>query len=128
MSAGKTLDTERVVSNLLETYLTPDWSEKRAEITAHEFVRLRRKGVEGQEIVGHPEASSWYKVMFTTSDTAVVQELETKWDGPTRFHVGPVPLTKWDATFVEWIDEDHARYQDARSCWAEGMRMYGADV
>jgi hypothetical protein len=125
MSAGKTIDTERLVSNLLETYLAPpDWTEKRTEIRSHKFVSLRRDGVNDRN---EPLCTTWYKVLFTTSDTVVVQQAELT-GGETRFQVEGIPLAEWDARVEEWIDEDHDRYEDVRSAWAEGMGMYGADV
>jgi hypothetical protein len=123
MSAGKTIDTERLVSNLLETYVqTPDWSAKRTEIRSHKFVSLRRSGT-----IWYPLCTIWYKVLFTTSDTVVVQQVELT-GGETRFQVEGIPLAEWDARVEEWIDEDNVRYEDVRSAWAEGMGMYGADV
>ena len=116
---SKQLDQERLVSSILETYVqTPDYSEKRAEIESHTFVTMKLPG----DRVPH-----WYKVLFTTSDTAVVQEVLMTWD-QTRFVVTPIPLSEWDTKFVEWIDEDHQRFWEVDESWQQGARQYGANV
>ena len=106
-----------VVSNLLRDYVTPrDFTQKREEIEAHKLVRIDVKG-------GTRNKGDWCKILFTTSDTAIVQEIELTW-GHTRFQVFKVHLSEWDAKFVEWLDDDWA----VRDCNEEGMRMYGARV
>ena len=80
----------------------------------------------------HPETGkkfrpTWQKILFTTSDCVVVQEVEMTWN-VTRFKVRKIPVEEWDDMFVEWIDADHNRFYDARQCWVDGARMYGAEV
>ena len=108
-------DQERVVSNLLLEYVTsPDYSEKRDKIDAHEFVHLKvNGGIRG----------TWCVILFTTSDTAIVQQIELTC-GHTRFRVFKVHLSDWDLKFVEWLDDNLV----VRDCYEKGMRMYGARV
>ena len=113
--SNKQFSVNAVVSSLLLEYVVqPDYSEKREEIEAHELVRIKVKG---------KTRGNWCKILFTTSDTAIVQELELT-HGFTRFQVFKVNLSEWDAKFVEWLDDDWA----VRDCNEEGMRMYGARV
>ena len=100
--------------------ITPDYSKLIAEINQHEF------------IITKPEPESqwlpkWCKILFTTSDTCVVQECELTFT-ENRFKTWGIPLGEWERFFFGWIDEDHNRYGDAQMCWDDGMRQYGADV
>ena len=113
-----------VVSSLLRDYVVqPDYSEKREEIEAHEFVRLRQEGLNPR--TGKEFLPTWHKVLFTTSDCVIVQEVELTWS-LTRFKVRKIPMEDWNKTFVEWIDADHERFWEVEDCWDKGMRQYGA--
>ena len=115
-----------VISSLLRDYaVQPDYSELREQLEGHEYVYLRTSGVHPD--TGKPFLPTWSKILFTTTDTVVVQEVELTW-GHTRFQVKGIPLTSWEDEFVEWINEDHHRYSDCVECWEEGMGMYGAEV
>ena len=120
-------DQERLVSNLLLEYVNPpDYSELLYEIESYEFVILRCSlGLHPD--TGKPFLPSWHKVLFTTSNCVIVQECEMTWNR-TRFKVRKIDLDEWSDYFVEWMGTDHDRFSDARGCWEDGARMYGADV
>ena len=115
--SNKQFCVNAVVSSLLHEYVVqPDYTQKREEIEAHEFVCLDVKG-------GIRNKGDWCKILFTTSDTAIVQEIELT-HGHTRFQVFKVHLSEWDTKFVEWLDNDWI----VQDCSQRGMRMYGARV
>ena len=104
-----------VISSLLRDYaIQPDYSELREQLEGHEYVSLKVKG---------GTRGDWCKILFTTSDTAVVQEVELTC-GHTRFQVFKVDLSEWDTKFVEWLDNDWI----VRDCGERGMRMYEAQI
>lgn len=104
-----------VIAEVLKDYVVqPDYSEKLEEIQGHEFVSLKVKG---------GTRGDWCKILFTTTDTAVVQEVELTW-GHTRFQVFKVELKDWDTLFEGWLDDDLV----VLDCYENGMRMYGARV
>ena len=113
---------ETLVAKLLKTYVVqPDHSAKLEEIASHEFVLLHQDGI-------HPETGkkfrpTWHKILFTTSDCVVVQEV---WMSAyiTRFKVRKIHVEEWDDVFVEWTNKK----EGLRQCWNDGARMYGARV
>ena len=111
-----------LVAQVLSSYVqTPDYSELREDIEKHAYARLRLK-TDACDKDGY-----WYKILFTTSDCAVVQDVLLTWRD-TRFAVHKVPLADWTDVFVEWMDEDHNRYDDCHYEYQRGMRSWGADV
>jgi hypothetical protein len=109
-----------VVSKLLTDYvIQKDYSELMEDINenhADDFVRLKT-----------PYGPILYKVMFTTSDTIIVQELEMSLD--TRFEVLKIHASEWDDRFDSWLTPDDENYEWlGRSSWEDGFRMYGATV
>ena len=101
---------------IVET-ITPDHSKLIYEISKHEFI-ITKPEPESQWL------PSWYKILFTTSDTCVVQQCELT-AGETRFVTFGIPLSAWEKFFFGWIGED---LWDAQMCWDHGMRQYGANV
>ena len=117
---------EKVVAELFNSYVhQPDYSIKREEIESHPFVLLKHDEI--NPATGQRYLSVWNKVLFTTSDCAVCQEVLITWN-VTRFRVRKIELSDWDNMFVEWIDENHDRYLDVYRSWDEGYNMYGANV
>ena len=117
--SGKDFSVNAVVSSLLRDYLAvPDYSAKKAEVEAHQFVTLK---------LCAEECGRWFRIQFVTSDTAVVQSILMRFD-ETRFCVKQIPLAEWDSKFVEWIDADHHRFYDVEDSWFAGLQEYGADV
>ena len=115
-----------MVAKVLKDYVQqPDYSEKRAEIANHEFASLKRRLPRtSTQIANHDyDGSVWCKILFTTSDAVIVQEVEMTC-GNTRFQVYKIEISEWDGTFVEWLDDDWV----VRDCWEKGARMYGATV
>ena len=119
------LTFEKCLAKEIVELLQPDYSEKIAEIEAHEtkFVVL----LLGSATSGETGPTKWYRVLFTASDCVVVQEIELT-AGYTRFKIKKIQFSDWDEKFVEWIGTDHDRFCDAASCWNDGMQMYGANV
>lgn len=99
---------------IVET-MTADYSKLIAKIRKHEFfiaaLNSRQQG-------------HWYKIMFVTTDTCVVQKVELMW-GATRFEVTGIPLSEWESSFEEWIDPGHKEYVAFQECWESGFRMFG---
>ena len=114
------MDQLNCLAKIIVETIAPDYSKLIAEISRHEFIESKPE----------PESrwtESWCKILFTTSDTCVVQECELT-AGETRFKTWGIPLSEWDRFFFGWIDEDHSRFWDVKCCWTNGMRQYGATV
>jgi hypothetical protein len=106
-----------MVAKVLKDYVQqPDYSEKRAEIANHEFASLKVHTANDKW-----NGSVWCKILFTTSDAVIVQEVEMTCN-KTRFQVYKIEYPEWDEKFVEWLDDDWV----VRDCWQKGARMYGA--
>ena len=116
------MSVENLVANLIVEKLQPDFTALRDEIAKHKFVHMKLNLDEAFD------APTWAKVLFTTSESAIVQEVELTFD-QTRFVTFNVAFgAEWDKCFVNWIDEDHSRFRDVLDCWERGMGMYGANV
>ena len=103
----------------------PNYDALREQLESHDYVKLFDKQVYRDDC--SDAFSSWYKILFTTSDCVVVQAVLLEVTH-TRFAVYKVPLSKWGDAIDEWINEDHNRYADCHDSYQNGMRMYGADV
>ena len=117
------------MAKLLETYVVqPDHSAKLEEIASHEFVKLQQDAIRPG---GEKWLPTWQKILFTTSDCVVVQEVQMTWN-VTRFKVRKIHVEEWDDVFVEWTDKNQETFYDGefwiRECWNDGARMYGARV
>ncbi len=118
--------------------LEPDYTEKREEIESHKYVSLKLDlGIIDPVTGNESEDADWGKVLFTTSDSAIVQAVELEY-GSTRFKVYKIALgEEWDMKFVEWIDEDwegtnrdgyDTSYSVVHECWQEGAKMYFEEI
>ena len=94
---------EALVGNIVQSFthvVLPDHRDLRTKIESHEFVLLKKQ----LKIESH-----WVKVLFTTAEYAVCQEVEmtcTDEGTGTRFQVRKIDLSEWDSYFVEWIDNN----------------------
>jgi hypothetical protein len=121
-------DINAVVGTLIKEYVAePDYTELREEIAKHadDFVvwDWKPKGEPRKGLLNRE-----YKVIATTKDCVVLQELQMTWN-KTRFQVHVVELKLWGEYFVEWLTPEDEKYQFLGvSCWEDGARMYGARV
>ena len=116
-------DINAVVAYLVKDYVKPpDYSQLMEEVNAHrpdDFVMLHQEpALPG--LLPIP-----YKVLFTTSDTIIVQPLDIEW-GDTRFQVRKIDANEWSDKFVEWVTTEDKNWELLRSKWDEGCEMYGA--
>ena len=102
---------------IVET-IAPDFTELIAEIRTHEFIEAKPFNL-GKESVG----TDLYKILFTTTDTCVVQRCEMIWN-QTRFETIGIALADWDQFFGSWVDEGDFMWDVANDCWEAGMTMY----
>ena len=113
-----------IIAKTLESYVqVPDYSDLRDEIENHTFVQLKRQLTPDARGIWHLQR---YKILFVTSDTVIVEETELTC-GCSRFQVRKIDLSEWDQWFDEYIDEGEG-FVVQEMCWADGMRMYGAEV
>ena len=126
------MSVENLVANLIVEKLQPDFTALRDEIATHQFVHMKLN------LDMDIDAPTWAKVLFTTSESAIVQEVELTFD-QTRFKTYNIAFgTEWTNKFVNWIDPDPSPDNDYPSpdndypivldCWERGMGMYGANV
>ncbi len=122
-------DIATCVSKLIKETVFPEYKELRAEIAKHPFLSMRLNlGMFNPETGDELNAGVWSKVLFALSDCAIVQEVLLTWN-VTRFKIYKISFgDEWDSKFVEFIDEDHDRYDDIHESWEEGMREYGAGI
>jgi hypothetical protein len=114
------MSVENLVAKIIVEKLQPDFTALREEIAKHQFVRMK----DDLDCTG----SSWNKVLFTTSESAIVQEVELTFN-QTRFRTHNVAFgAEWKNKFVNWIDADNECYIIVLDCWERGMAMYGANV
>ena len=112
------MSVENIVANLIVEKLQPDFTALREEIATHKFMYMRLNL--DTAIV----APKFAKVLFTTSESAVVQEVELTC-GRTRFMTYNIAFgEEWEKKFVNWIDPDNDSYEVISDCWQCGMRMY----
>ena len=109
-------DQLNCLAKIIVETIKPDYSKLVAEIRKHEFLVTK----------SDPDSQwtpRWHKILFVTSDTCVVQEVEKTWN-LTRFKTFGIHLSEWERFFGGWIDADHDRYFDCKMCWADGYEMY----
>ena len=118
-----------VVSKLVKDYMQqPDYSAIRDEIDAHtEGFCLIRQTLEDPVAGVCRPLGKLAKVLFTNSETVIVQDLELTC-GHTRFNVRQIALPDWQKWLKEWVDEGGFYYDVCVDIWQDGMRMYGAEV
>jgi hypothetical protein len=127
----ESFDIATVVGVLVKEFaLPPDYSTLMEELATHEndFVRLHTLDSIAPVCPGAIPIPRMFKILFTTDEAIIVQELELTW-GNSRFEVRKIDACEWDDYFVEWLtpeDEDYGYL--GRSLWVDGMRMYGAEV
>ena len=110
-----------LVAKVLKDYIqSPTYEELKAEIQSQEYARLKLS------TDTHPDGF-WYAILYVTSDSVVVQDVLLKCED-TRFGVHVVRLDEWEAVFMEWIDEQHSRYEDCHYEFKRGMRAWGARI
>ena len=114
------MDSEALTAKIVLAYVKPTEEERtlREELKTHEFVSLR-----GLYLPRAQEVGSWYKIKFVCEDSVIVEELELN-AGETRFLSHKIYLKDWQNHFVYWMDPSHARFEDARLCWEDGVEMY----
>ena len=116
-----------VVSNLLTGYVQgPDWSALREELEAHTYVSLQWK------ILADPSTtetdskfSNIKRILFVNTDSVIVQDVELT-IFCTRFTTHKIYFEDWAKCFTGWDDGERKWLWD--ECWANGCRMYGANV
>ena len=101
------------ISKIIAHTVRVDYSKLIKEIKKHEFVHLKL----------NDENSEWAKVIFTTENSCIVEEVQLTGNF-TRFQKYEIPYCEWDSKFDGWLDRGDARYYDALFCWAEGMANY----
>ena len=118
-----------VVSKLVKDYVQqPDYSAIRDEIDAHtEGFCLIRQRLEDPDTQVLRPLGKLAKVLFTNSETVIVQDLELTC-GHTRYNVRQIALPDWQKWLKEWVDEGGFYYDVCVDIWQDGMRMYGAEV
>ena len=114
-----------VISKILLNYVNPlEYSKLMKDINenhAGDFVELKQDG----------SPPAFYKVLFTTTDTIIVENLSFK-GHMTRFEVRKIDAAQWDDYFVRWInykaeDETNTRiplYGLLSLQWKIGAGMY----
>ena len=113
-----------VVAKVLKDYVTPpDYSELMRDINenhANDFVVLKQDG--RHPTTGKRFEPTDYKVLFTTSDTIVVQEVQMSF-GRTRFKVRKFHAKEWPDYYEGWVT-----WSELTRMWEDGCRYYGADL
>jgi len=127
MSTKQEFCVNTVVSKLLTDFVQQrDFSELRETIESHKYAKLKHHVIHNTGM--YPNATTWYKILFTTTDCVIVQDVLLKC-GDTRFGVHKIQLSdEWENVFGEWIDENHDRYQDCDYEFRNGMRSWGANI
>ena len=124
---SKTFCVNTIIAQTIQSYVqVPDYSDLREEIESHTFVQLLRERTQDPRVprAGHFQR---YKILFVTSDTVICEETEKTCNGSGRFEVRKIDLSEWDQWFDEYIVEGRS-FAVQEMCWADGMRMYGAQV
>ena len=133
MARMESLDIATVIGVLVKDFVTPpDYSELMKDICqnhADDFVELHKFDAVNPVCPGATKPlPELYKILFTTSDAIIVQELEKSWNR-TRFEVRKIEAGEWDDYFVGWLAPGDDKYGWlGTSSWVDGMRMYGANV
>jgi hypothetical protein len=126
-----TLDISTVVGHLIKGYVTlPDYSVLMEEIKIHDDDFVVLKDDRFPELDGVE-----YKILFTTVDAVIVQEVAMSKFSEVRmrFEVRKIDAGEWGNYFVEWItpsrefqyataEED--RYLMCWNAWENGARWY----
>ena len=114
-------DQLNCLAKIIVENLAPDYSKLIAEIRKYEFVTL----TDTPTLVGDAD----YKVLFVTSDTAVVQQIHMTADpNQTRFHTLGIHLAEWSKFFVRWIVPGGGHcYESRKDDYDDGYRWYTWD-
>jgi hypothetical protein len=127
MSTKQEFCVNSVLAKVLQDYVQqPDHSTVRDEVETYldGFVVLKQRL---EKIDGKPWPTRWSKILFTTTESAIVEHVEMTWN-KTRFTVKKINYEDWGDWFVSFISREHDAYQTVSNCWEEGARMYGAGV
>jgi len=122
---AKTFCVNTVVAKILKDYVQcPTFEELRAEIQQQRYANLRYHVLMKTPFAEtRPHVNHWYAVLYVTNDSVIIQDVLLKC-AATRFAVHVVKLEDWNTVFMEWIDEDHNRFDDCHRSFVEGMREY----
>ena len=120
--------SEQLVSQILLDYVEiPDYSNLMEDINDNhglDFVTLKSDGICPE--TGNPWLPQLFKVLFTTSDTIIVQQVLMTFD-TTRFRVRKIHAEEWADFFESWLKPGDKRYlPQGKFPWENGCRMYGA--
>jgi len=108
-----------LVAKVLKDYVqVPTYEELKEEIQNQEYAEMK---------LSTDTIPDWYAMLYVTTEHVVVQDVLLT-AGQTRYETHLVKLSEWNTYFVEWIDENHNRYEDCHYEFRNGMRSYGADV
>ena len=123
------MDFETIVAKIVTDYvLPPDYTNLMRDINdnhSEDFVKLKSDGI--CPATGNPWLPTYYKVLFTTSDTIIVQQIQMSYD-LTRFRVRKFHASEWSDYFVSWLSHGDEAYNDYKELWDLGAAFYGADV
>ena len=124
----KSFSVESVVSKLLLEYVQqPDYSEIKDQV--EEYTADGYGFVELKQSLSPDACTKLSKILFTTTDSVIVQNLELT-VASTRFTVQQILYSDWENWFVKHIPfvNTPGLFRLCLDCWTDGFRMYGGNV